>query len=144
MTEEPTIPTEKAQHAARHGADERPCCTRLVGLGVQLGGTMVLENVNLHIHCGEFTAIIGPNGAGKTTLLRALIGEVSHTGKLTFLPSTGASEPRRPSVGYVPQRMEIDKTTPLTVLDLFAASQTRRSVWLGHSRQDARRLPENA
>jgi zinc transport system ATP-binding protein len=31
--------------------------------------------------------------------------------------------------------MEIDKTTPLTVLDLFAAAQTRRPVWLGHSRR---------
>jgi zinc transport system ATP-binding protein len=33
----------------------------------------------------------------------------------------------------VPQHIEIDKTTPLTVLDLFAAAQTRRPVWLGHS-----------
>jgi len=31
--------------------------------------------------------------------------------------------------------MEIDKTTPLTVLDLFAGVQTRRPVWLGHTRR---------
>ena len=138
MTGEPTRTPDKVQHAARHSADERPCCTRLVGLGVQLGTTTVLENVNLHIHCGEFTAIIGPNGAGKTTLLRALIGEVRHTGQLVFMPSTGTSEPRRPRVGYVPQRMEIDKTTPLTVLDLFAGVQTRRPVWLRAHAPDAR------
>jgi zinc transport system ATP-binding protein len=126
---------DKAPHDTHHPADGRPCCTRLVGLGVRLGTTTVLENVNLHIHCGEFTAIIGPNGAGKTTLLRALIGEVRHTGQLVFVPATGASAPRRPRVGYVPQRMEIDKTTPLTVLDLFAGVQTRRPVWLGHSRR---------
>lgn len=135
MTGEPTRTPDKVQHAARHSTDAGPCCTRLVGLGVQLGTTTVLENVNLHIHCGEFTAIIGPNGAGKTTLLRALIGEVRHTGQLVFIPSAGTSEPRRPRVGYVPQRMEIDKTTPLTVLDLFAGVQTRRPVWLGHTRR---------
>jgi zinc transport system ATP-binding protein len=134
MTQQPTTIPGGRPLPAQHPVDKRPCCTRLVGLGVQLGVTTVLENVNLHIHCGEFTAIIGPNGAGKTTLLRALIGEVSYTGQLVFVPSTGASESRRPSVGYVPQRMEIDKTTPLTVLDLFAGAQTRRPVWLGHSR----------
>lgn len=137
-----TISDNRPLTAHHHPGDEQPCCTRLVGLGVQLGANKVLENVNLHIHCGEFTAIIGPNGAGKTTLLRALIGEVDYTGELVFVPSTGASEPRRPSVGYVPQRMEIDKTATLTVLDLFAATQTRRPVWLGHSRRmrDASRM----
>ena len=95
----------------------------------------MLENVNLHIHCGEFSAIIGPNGAGKTTLLRALIGEIHHTGTLAFLPSEVGATPRRPRIGYVPQRMEIDKTTPLTVLELFAGVMSRRPVWLGHSRR---------
>lgn len=123
------------QHDRLHSAEERPCCTRLVGLGVNLGGVPVLKNVNLHIHCGELAAIIGPNGAGKTTLLRALIGEVRHTGQLVFVPSKGRPEARRPRLGYVPQRMEIDKTTPLTVLDLFSSVQTRRPVWLGHPRR---------
>ena len=135
MTPNSPATPDKVHRDAHHPPDERPCCTRLVGLGVQLGGTTVLENVSLHLHCGEFTAIIGPNGAGKTTLLRALIGEVSHTGQLAFVPSKGTSEPRRPRVGYVPQRMEIDRTTPLTVLDLFACAQTRRPVWLGNSRR---------
>jgi zinc transport system ATP-binding protein len=133
MTAQPAITPDKAQIPAHHPGDGRVCCTRLVGLGVQLGANTVLENVNLHIHCGEFTAIIGPNGAGKTTLLRALIGEVKHTGRLLFEPVTGTSPSRNPRVGYVPQHMEIDKTTPLTVLDLFAAAQTHRPVWLGHS-----------
>ena len=135
MKDAPTRTPDKVQPAAHHPANGRPCCTRLVGLGVQIGTATVLENVNLHIHCGEFSAIIGPNGAGKTTLLRALIGEIHHTGTLAFLPSEVGATPRRPRIGYVPQRMEIDKTTPLTVLDLFAGVMSRRPVWLGHSRQ---------
>ncbi len=114
--------------------DHKPCCTRVVALGVRLGANTVLEDVNLHMHCGEFTVIVGPNGAGKTTLLRALTGEIRHTGQIVFTPSTALSGPRPPRFGYLPQRMEVDKTSPLTVMDLFACARTSRPVWLGHSR----------
>lgn len=116
-----------------HG--EKACCTRLVDVGVRLGTYTALEKVNLHVHCGELTAIIGPNGAGKTTLLKTIMGELSHSGQLVFLPSSSAAGAQRPKVGYVPQRMELDKTAPVTVLDLFAASRTRRPLWAGCSRR---------
>jgi zinc transport system ATP-binding protein len=109
-----------------------------MSLGVRLGANTVLENINLHMHCGEFTVVIGPNGAGKTTLLRALTGEISHTGQIVFVPSTAPAGSRPPRFGYLPQRMEIDKTSPLTVMDLFACARTSRPVWLGHAR--ARRI----
>ena len=48
-------------------------------------GTEALKNVNIHIHCGELTVIIGKNGAGKSTLLKAILGEIPHTGEITFL-----------------------------------------------------------
>jgi len=104
-----------------------------------------VDGISFNVGKGEIFGFLGPNGAGKTTLLRALIGDVKHTGQLVFVPSAGTDEPRRPSVGYVPQRMEIDKTTPMTVLDLFAAAQTRRPVWLRHSqrmRDDSRKTLE--
>ena len=116
------------------------CCTRLVDVGVRLGAHIALENVNLHLHCGELTAIIGPNGAGKTTLLRAIMGEIAHSGQLQFLSGTEPAYRRRPRIGYVPQRMEIDKTAPFTVLDLFASVGTRWPLWLwypGRIREEA-------
>jgi zinc transport system ATP-binding protein len=121
--------------AAHDPHRERACCTRLVDMGVRLGSTVVLEKVNLHVHCGELTAIVGPNGAGKTTLLRAILGEIRHTGQLVFLPAAAPANPQRPRIGYVPQRMEIDKTATLTVMDLFAAARTRWPIWLGHPRR---------
>jgi len=114
---------------------ERACCTRLVDVGVRLGAYLALERVNLHVHCGELTAIIGPNGAGKTTLLRAIMGEVAHTGEMKFLSATGPAQRQRPRIGYVPQRIEIDNSAPLTVLDLFAAAGTSWPLWLRYPRR---------
>jgi zinc transport system ATP-binding protein len=107
------------------------CCTKLEQFGVHFGDTVILENVNLHLHCGELTALIGPNGAGKTTLLRALLGEVPHSGGMRFLAASGAHRP--PRFGYVPQTLEFDTGAPLSVADLFAGALARWPAWLGHT-----------
>jgi zinc transport system ATP-binding protein len=105
------------------------CCTRIENLGVRIGDVTILRDVNLHVHCGEFTAIIGPNGAGKTTLLTAILGEVKHTGHLRFMRSTGTAK-ERPVTGYVPQNLNLDPTSPTSVLDLYAVCRSRSPVWL--------------
>ena len=110
------------------------CCTRLENIGVTRGRVEVLRDINLHIHCGELTALIGPNGAGKTTLLKAILGELPYTGEIRFL-DIKENLTRQPLVGYVPQRLEFDAGSPTSVLDLFAASVSRVPVWLSHSRR---------
>lgn len=105
------------------------CCTKIENFGVVKGPMHILENVNIHIHCGELTAIIGPNGAGKSTLLKALLGEVSHTGELKYLDSMG-SRSDRPLIGYVPQRLSFDTGTPTSVLDLFVACRSKMPAWI--------------
>ena len=42
------------------------CCLRVQNLSVTIGGDKILENINMHVHCGEMVALIGPNGAGKS------------------------------------------------------------------------------
>ena len=107
------------------------CCSKLERLSVSYGTHPVLEDISLHFHCGELTALIGPNGAGKTTLLRAILGEVPHTGTLHFLDQN-KRRPDRPVIGYVPQKLEFDPTVPVSVMDLFAAALSRWPAWLGH------------
>ena len=61
----------------------QPCgfhCIKINNLGVSFGEQTVLEDVNMHIHCGSFNVIIGQNGAGKSTLIKAILGEIPHTG----------------------------------------------------------------
>lgn len=80
----------------------------LKSLGVSFGGDEVLSHVDLSISKGEIVTIIGPNGSGKSTLLRTIVGAVTPTsGTVTLKPGL--------RIGYVPQRLHIDRTLPLTV-----------------------------
>jgi len=108
------------------------CCTSLRNVGVRRGGRTVLAGINLHLHCGELTALIGPNGAGKTTLLRTMLGDLPRTGEILFIPFR--ADRRQPRIGYVPQRLDTDLISPVTVLDLFCGAMSRWPLWLGHRR----------
>ncbi|TNJ45921.1 metal ABC transporter ATP-binding protein [Phaeobacter sp. B1627] len=75
---------------------------------IRHSGTPALESVTFHIDRGEIVTILGPNGSGKSTLLRTLIGA---------LPLSSGSLEKAPGlrIGYVPQKLHIDPTLPLTV-----------------------------
>lgn len=78
------------------------------GLTVRLDGHEVLTAVSMRVEAGEIVTILGPNGSGKSTLLRALLGILP----LAAGEVTRAKELR---VGYVPQRLAVDRTLPMTV-----------------------------
>lgn len=52
-------------------------------LSVAFGDAIVLDDVSFEVGPGEWLTVIGPNGAGKSTLLLAIMGLVSHGGKVT-------------------------------------------------------------
>ena len=109
-----------------------PCgfhCIKIVDLGVAFGEQTVLENVNLHIHCGQMTAVIGRNGAGKSTLVRAILNEVPHTGEIQFKNKMNNNMANL-KMGYVPQAVNIDRTTPLSVYDMFQSFTGRLPILL--------------
>ena len=45
-------------------------------ISVRLGGTSVLQSVDVTVRAGEVIAVCGPNGAGKSTLLATLAGDI--------------------------------------------------------------------
>ena len=75
---------------------------------VGFAGNKVLDGVSLAVREGEIVTLIGPNGAGKTTLVRVILGLQQ--------PSRG-SVFRAPGLrlGYMPQRLDLDRTLPLPV-----------------------------
>ena len=117
------------------------CTTQIENFSVKVGELTIFEDVNFTVHCGELTALIGPNGAGKSTLLKSILGEVKHTGKLNYFDAKG--EHLRPIIGYVPQTLKFDATSPTTVLDLFMACLTWRPVWLCSSKFIRERVKKN-
>ncbi len=117
------------------------CRIALDKVSVTRGGQMLLQDVTMHIHCGQLTVLIGQNGAGKTTLIRALLGEIPHGGAIRHVDGENRAVPRL-RTGYVPQHLQFDKEMPVTVEDFLAASFSRRPVWTGVSRKPRAKVQE--
>lgn len=84
----------------------------LAGAGVYRNGRWLVRGVDFTVRPGEIVTLIGPNGSGKSTsaklatgILRADEGRVDRRAGLR--------------IGYVPQRLAIDWTMPLTVRRLM-------------------------
>jgi zinc transport system ATP-binding protein len=93
---------------------------KLERVSVQLGGRQVLAQVSLALRRGEIVTVIGPNGAGKSTLIRAALGLIPAQGRIER-----ASGLR---IGYMPQRLNIDASLPLTVTRFLNLGGTRRAA----------------
>lgn len=104
-------------------------CIKIKNFGVKLGIQTIIEDVNIHVHCGEITAIIGRNGAGKSTLVKAINGDVSHDGSIEFKDKKNGTVGKL-KIGYVPQNINISKNTPTSVYDLFASYISKIPVFL--------------
>jgi len=78
------------------------------GVGVERDGRWLIRDVDLHINRDEIVTLIGPNGSGKSTTAKVAIGILRpDTGTVHRLPDM--------KIGYVPQKLTIDWTLPLTV-----------------------------
>ena len=80
----------------------------LTAVDLLIGQRQLLQQVSLTVSRGEILTIIGPNGAGKTTLLRIALGLLQ--------PTSGQVQRQAGiNIGYMPQRLHIDPTFPVTV-----------------------------
>ena len=71
-------------------------------------GRWIVRHVNLEVGRGQLVFLIGANGAGKSTCARAVLGLIGiDEGTVERAPSL--------EVGYVPQRLAVSPTLPLTV-----------------------------
>lgn len=107
-------------------------CIKIHHFHVNFGSEVILDDVNLHIHCGKLHVLIGKNGAGKSTLVKAILGEIPHQGKIVFQTPEGRSLDKTNTlkIGYVPQSLNIDKGTPVSVYDFMASYISCEPIFL--------------
>ncbi len=84
----------------------------LANAGVQRSGRWLVRGVEFSVRKGEIVTLIGPNGSGKSTSAKIAIGVLK--------PSEGqVSRIAGLRVGYVPQKLSVDWTMPLSVRRLM-------------------------
>lgn len=81
---------------------------KLQNISVTFGNRRVLSDISFSLQPGRILTLLGPNGAGKSTLVRVVLGLVA--------PSSGTlTREQDLRIGYVPQKLHLDPTMPLTV-----------------------------
>lgn len=107
-------------------------------LAAGYNGVPVIKDVNLDIHPHDFIGVIGPNGGGKTTLSKVILGLLPPIKGDVNFPSG------RLNIGYLPQVSLIDRSFPITVMDvILSGAVSEKNWWRALSRehkQKARQL----
>ncbi|WP_445657818.1 metal ABC transporter ATP-binding protein [Achromobacter sp. NCFB-sbj8-Ac1-l] len=84
-------------------------------------GHAALRGVSGRFEPGAMTAVVGPNGAGKSTLIKGIMGVLRPLSGSVTVGGAGRSE-----LAWLPQAAELDRSFPVSVLDLVAMGAWRR------------------
>jgi len=93
-------------------------------ISLQFDQRLVLQNISLRIAERQIVTLIGPNGAGKTSLVKIVLGLIS--------PTSGKVARRKGiRIGYMPQRLQVDQSMPVTVGKFLTLAANARSMETG-------------
>lgn len=91
----------------KHGKSSHKTLLSLESVGVVRDRRHLIQEIGLSVAAGEIVTVIGPNGAGKTTLVKTALGLIKpDEGRVIRAPGL--------TIGYVPQRLTLSPTLPLT------------------------------
>ena len=84
---------------------------KLENAGVYKSSRWLVRGVSLEVYNGQIVTLIGPNGSGKTTTAKMILN--------IFNANEGLITTNTDKVAYVPQKINIDWTLPLRVIDFM-------------------------
>ncbi len=94
---------------------------RLKGAGLRRDGRWLVRGVDLEVYPREIVTLIGPNGSGKSTTTKLVLALAQ--------PDEGAAMRKNGlTVGYVPQKITIDWSLPLTVERFMSLTQRHGTI----------------
>lgn len=94
---------------------------KATNISVIRSGRTLLKQADLSLQAGKIVTLIGPNGAGKTTLVRSVLGLCKISiGEIHRKPGL--------RIGYMPQKLHIDPSLPLTVNRFLALSGAKQTL----------------
>ncbi|MES2899382.1 MAG: ABC transporter ATP-binding protein [Pseudomonadota bacterium] len=78
------------------------------------GKSHILHGVDIHVGKGEIVSVLGRNGVGRSTLVKAIMGQVSATGSVSFqgqeMLGLKAFQIAHKGLAYVPENRDIFPT----------------------------------
>ena len=83
----------------------------LENAGVYKSPKWLIRGVSLEVRRGQIVTLIGPNGSGKTTTAKMVLSILE--------PYEGSMKRYTDKIAYVPQKINIDCTMPLRVVDFM-------------------------
>ena len=99
-------------NATRTGSSASRTLVAAHGIGVRRGERWLIRHVDLQVPRGELVYLIGANGAGKSTCAKSVFGLIEiDEGSIEHAPGL--------AVGYVPQRLAVSHTLPLSLRRLM-------------------------
>ena len=105
--------------------DQNKLLVKLENAGVYRSSKWLVRGISLEINQGEIVTLIGPNGSGKTTTAKLILNILNTDEGLV----TGNAN----KMAYVPQKINIDWTMPLRVIDFMKITSSLNNTQITES-----------
>ena len=105
--------------------DQNKLLVKLENAGVYRSSKWLVRGISLEINQGEILTLIGPNGSGKTTTAKLILNILN--------TDEGLVKGNANKMAYVPQKINIDWTMPLRVIDFMKITSSLNNTQITES-----------
>ena len=105
--------------------DQNKLLVKLENAGVYRSSKWLVRGISLEINQGQIVTLIGPNGSGKTTTAKMILNILN--------TDEGLVKGNANKMAYVPQKINIDWTMPLRVIDFMKITSSLNNTQINES-----------